>query len=155
MHLTVQSELLANQDIEETSGNPALTRAVRSPLLAELHGDVEGRAHLVHRTRHSGFRIAASVEHRVTGAAAPISTTVDPDRACTVIGCRPESRRGRCGSSRSSAYACSAERRRMPSGTRATRLSTPRWGHGWAGLVSRSAAAPRRLLDVRRRGRRR
>ncbi|HEU5485309.1 MAG TPA: glycosyl hydrolase family 65 protein [Microlunatus sp.] len=85
LRLTVQSELLANQEVDETSDNPDLEQAVGQPLVAERHGRREDRAHLVHRTRRSGFRVAAAMEHRVLGATTDTSHTVEPDRACTVI----------------------------------------------------------------------
>ena len=142
VHLTVQSELLANEDIKETSGNPALTQAVRSPLLAELHGGGEDRAHLVHRTRQSGFRIAATVDHRVSGASAQTSTTVDPDRACTVITAdlRPDED---LRVTKIVAYACSDTQSTDALRDESDAALDAALGSGWAGL----AADQRQHLD--------
>jgi alpha,alpha-trehalose phosphorylase len=85
VRLAVQSELRANQDVEETSGNPALTTVVAEPLVAEQHGSQQSRCHLVHRTRRSGLRVAVAAEHRVEGTAADVETTTDQDCACTTI----------------------------------------------------------------------
>jgi alpha,alpha-trehalose phosphorylase len=88
VRLTVHSELRANQPLTDPPESPAPAQVVAEPLVAEQHGDRDGRCFLIHRTRHSGIRVAAAVEHHVEGVETDVDTTVDPDCARTVIGAR-------------------------------------------------------------------
>ncbi|KUJ67677.1 glycosyl hydrolase [Streptomyces albus subsp. albus] len=65
VRVVVQSELVANEQLPVTGGDPRVAAALESPLEPEDHA-VEGtRLRLVHRTRRSGLRIATAAEHLV------------------------------------------------------------------------------------------
>jgi alpha,alpha-trehalose phosphorylase len=64
----VQSELVANEPVREgTDDDPRAAAALRAPLLAEHHAHYELRATVVHRTRASGQRMAAGMDHVIDG----------------------------------------------------------------------------------------
>ncbi|MQA12941.1 MAG: family 65 glycosyl hydrolase [Pseudonocardiaceae bacterium] len=63
LQLVMQSDLLANEPIDPGTGDPRLTAALRSPLQAEFAECQDCRAVLVHRTAHSGLRMAAAMDH--------------------------------------------------------------------------------------------
>jgi len=64
--LVLQSELVANEEQPGfASSDPRVTAVLASPL-EPLEHDVQGtRLLLLHRTRHSGLRIAAAADHRI------------------------------------------------------------------------------------------
>ena len=72
--VVVQSELVANESIPRTHGDPRAAAAMASPLHSEAFGDRETRAYLVHRTAASGVRMAAAMGHVIDGPAAVEST---------------------------------------------------------------------------------
>lgn len=65
--VVVQSELVADEELVELAkGDPRAAAALAHPLVAEeAHAKGTG-AHLIHRTRHSGIRVAAAMEHSVS-----------------------------------------------------------------------------------------
>ncbi|CAA9469151.1 MAG: GH65 [uncultured Solirubrobacteraceae bacterium] len=65
--LVVQSELVANEPVPEQTDDPRAAAALRDPLVGEEHRHHELRAGLVHRTRASGLRVAAGMDHLVEG----------------------------------------------------------------------------------------
>jgi alpha,alpha-trehalose phosphorylase len=65
--IVVQSELVANEPGAAVSKDPRAAAALAHPLVAELNEDHECRAVLVHRTRASGIRMAAGMDHVVEG----------------------------------------------------------------------------------------
>jgi alpha,alpha-trehalose phosphorylase len=65
--IVVQSELVANEPVEEALDDPRAAAALRRPLRGELHGHHELRASLVHITRSSRLRMAAGMDHVVEG----------------------------------------------------------------------------------------
>jgi len=65
--IVVQSELVANEPVPETTTNPRAAAALRSPLQAEAHHHNGLRAGLVHITRVSQLRVAAGMDHVVDG----------------------------------------------------------------------------------------
>jgi alpha,alpha-trehalose phosphorylase len=68
--LVVQSELVANaQQPEPQNEDPRAAAALRSPLVAEYVTQHAERVSLVHRTRASGLRVAAAMDHLVEGSA--------------------------------------------------------------------------------------
>lgn len=84
--VVLQSELVANLELEETSGNPALVEAVMRPLEAEDHTCDVHRSCLVHHTRGSGLRVAAAADHVVDAdAAVDVQTRVEPDWSRTTV----------------------------------------------------------------------
>jgi alpha,alpha-trehalose phosphorylase len=67
--LVVQSELVANaQQPEPQNEDPRAAAALRSPLVAEYSTQHAERISLVHRTRASGLRVAAAMDHLVEGS---------------------------------------------------------------------------------------
>jgi alpha,alpha-trehalose phosphorylase len=67
MHLVVQSELVANEAMPSADDDPRVAAAMQSPLIGEDHGGIDNRCVLVHRTRGSGLRIAAAMDHEISG----------------------------------------------------------------------------------------
>jgi alpha,alpha-trehalose phosphorylase len=65
----VQSELVANEPVDGESehDDPRAAAALRTPLVSELHNHNGLRVDLVHRTRASGLRMAAGMDHIVEG----------------------------------------------------------------------------------------
>ena len=86
VRLTVHSELRANRPIPAGPSNPAPTQVVQEPLLAVQHRRRDDRSLLLHRTRHSGLRVAAAVQHLIDAPSdATANSTVEADDACTVV----------------------------------------------------------------------
>jgi alpha,alpha-trehalose phosphorylase len=67
VRLVVQSELVTNEPRPATSDDPRAAAALEAPLVAEEHVAGDCRAVLVHRTKQSGLRSAAAMDHEVDG----------------------------------------------------------------------------------------
>jgi len=85
--IVAQSELVANESgPEEDDDDPRGAAALGAPLVSEQHRHRELWAGLVHRTRESGLRMAAAMDHRVDG---PEGTVTDvesePDLARVTV----------------------------------------------------------------------
>ncbi|PRX46509.1 alpha,alpha-trehalose phosphorylase [Prauserella shujinwangii] len=65
IQLVAQSDLLANEPIESDTSDPRVSAALRSPLVGEFSTAEDYRAALVHRTKRSGLRMAAAMDHEV------------------------------------------------------------------------------------------
>jgi alpha,alpha-trehalose phosphorylase len=63
----VQSELVANEPVPSDVGDPRAAAAMHAPLVPEQHSSNGLRVGLVHRTRRSGLRMAAGMDHIVEG----------------------------------------------------------------------------------------
>nr|WP_201469926.1 glycoside hydrolase family 65 protein [Microbacterium hydrocarbonoxydans] len=89
--VTVVSELLANEPLPITHGDPRVQELLSEPLEAVASVGGGGAATLVHRTRKSGLRTAVSMDHRVVSGTSrtqpSVETDVDPegDRARTTV----------------------------------------------------------------------
>ena len=70
IHLVMQSELIANEAMPTTSGDPRVAAVLEAPLVGEFHDSNTLRAVLVHRTRRSELRMAAAMDHVVECPAA-------------------------------------------------------------------------------------
>jgi alpha,alpha-trehalose phosphorylase len=82
-NIVVQSELVANEKLPQSGGDPRVAAAIESPLVSEDHLCYETHAVLVHRTRHSGLRVGSAMSHLVSGtprAHATPETTADSAR---------------------------------------------------------------------------
>ena len=80
--VVVQSQLVANEPDPEESDDPRVAAALQSPLVAEYAVHSELSALLVHRTRASGLRMAAAMDHEVDGPEGMVTTTeTEPDLA--------------------------------------------------------------------------
>ncbi len=86
LHLVMQSELIANEAMPEMADDPRVTAVLESPLESEYHLSQDLRALLVHRTRRSGLRIAAGMDH-VIDCPAAVETVNDalPDMARVAV----------------------------------------------------------------------
>ncbi len=65
--VVLQSQLVANETVPTTSADPRAAAMLAAPLASEFFGSRDNRAILVHRTRESGLRVAASMDHLVQG----------------------------------------------------------------------------------------
>ncbi len=65
--VVVQSELVANETVPVTEGDPRGAEALASPLRSELFRDSGTRVLLAHSTRASALTMAASMDHVVEG----------------------------------------------------------------------------------------
>src|SRR5690625_4770087 len=65
VQLVVQSDLLTNEPIVSESRDPRAAAAIDSPLVCDFGTDDHYRALLVHRTRESGLRLAAAMDHEI------------------------------------------------------------------------------------------
>ena len=64
--VVVQSELVANEDVPEQSGDPRVAAIMAKPLEPEEHAGEGTHAFLMHRTRSSKLRMAAAMENVIT-----------------------------------------------------------------------------------------
>src|SRR5918912_1002109 len=83
--VVLQSELVANEPTPEQSRDPRTAAALDSTLVSELVAHGETSATLVHRTRKSGQRLAAAMDHVVEGRECRTTTTNSPDLARTTV----------------------------------------------------------------------
>ncbi|MFC4002013.1 glycoside hydrolase family 65 protein [Prauserella oleivorans] len=65
VQLVAQSDLLANEPIEADTGDPRVAAALEAPLQSEYMKAEGYRAVLVHRTKRSGLRVAAAMDHEL------------------------------------------------------------------------------------------
>jgi len=83
--VVVQSELVANEQLPVVAGDPRTAGALESPLVSEEHQAGDTWALLIHRTRRSGLRMAAAMDHIITGTPGlKIATETSPDSARVV-----------------------------------------------------------------------
>ncbi|HKV20297.1 MAG TPA: glycoside hydrolase family 65 protein [Mycobacterium sp.] len=88
VRVTVQSELVANEDQPERSDDPRTAAVLRDPLEAVNHETTEHGAVLMHKTRSSGLMMAAAMEHDVdVPGRVEISAESQHDLARTTIIC--------------------------------------------------------------------
>jgi alpha,alpha-trehalose phosphorylase len=67
IRVAVQSELLANETLPQVAGDPRAAAALERPLEAEFHHDSNNSVVLVHRTKRSGLRVGAAMDHLIDG----------------------------------------------------------------------------------------
>jgi alpha,alpha-trehalose phosphorylase len=67
LRIVLQSELVANEELPPQSQDPRAAAALENPLVSEEHAARNHQALLVHRTRRSGLRLAAGMDHIVEG----------------------------------------------------------------------------------------
>jgi alpha,alpha-trehalose phosphorylase len=85
-NIVVQSELVANEPLSSVAGDPRVASALESPLQPEEHLSRETEAVLIHRTRRSGLRMAAAMDHVISGASkVHIATETSPDSTRVVV----------------------------------------------------------------------
>ncbi|HEY0807269.1 MAG TPA: family 65 glycosyl hydrolase, partial [Pseudonocardiaceae bacterium] len=66
VRVVVQSELVPNEPMPETTADPRAAAALAEPLAPERHSVIGHRVNLVHDTKRSGLRIASAMEHEVS-----------------------------------------------------------------------------------------
>jgi alpha,alpha-trehalose phosphorylase len=67
VHIVVQSELVANEPLPSSSGDPRESWVLEAPWRAELHDHEGARCELVHRTTLSQLMVAAAMDHVFEG----------------------------------------------------------------------------------------
>ena len=86
--LTVQSELVANEDQPAPSKDPRVAAVLRRPLEAVAHEASEHGAVLLHRTRASGLMMAAAMDHIIEiPGRSEVDTEARDDLARTTVVC--------------------------------------------------------------------
>ncbi|GAA2707241.1 glycoside hydrolase family 65 protein [Micromonospora olivasterospora] len=76
LRLILQSELVANESLPAQSRDPRVAAVLESPLQAEEELTTDDGGLLIHRTKVSGLRVAAAMDHDVHG---PEHTTIDTE----------------------------------------------------------------------------
>ncbi|HET9875272.1 MAG TPA: family 65 glycosyl hydrolase, partial [Mycobacterium sp.] len=88
VRVTVQSELVANEDHPPTSGDPRVSAILENPLEAVEQEYNERGAVLVHRTRASNLMMAAGMNHEIeVPGRVDVRTMAIPDVAGTTVIC--------------------------------------------------------------------
>ncbi|MGH3301145.1 MAG: glycoside hydrolase family 65 protein [Streptosporangiaceae bacterium] len=67
VQVTVQSELLANEQLPPADVDPRAAALLDHPLVSEYHDQDANVVVLVHRTQHSGLRVGAAMDHVIDG----------------------------------------------------------------------------------------
>jgi alpha,alpha-trehalose phosphorylase len=88
VRVTVQSELVTNEDQPPISADPRVAAALTNPLQPVHHEHSERAALLVHRTRASGLTMAAAMDHDVeVPGRVEVETAAGEDWARTTVIC--------------------------------------------------------------------
>src|SRR6201992_1408030 len=143
VRVTVQSELVANEDQPVTSGDPRVAAILDRPLEAVQHEEHECGALMMHRTRASALMMAASMDHEIeVEGRHEITPAGQEDLARTTVICGL--RRGqKLRIVKYIAYGWSSQRSRPALRDQAAAaLHSARYS-GWQGLVG----AQRKILD--------
>ena len=89
VRIILQSELVANEELPALSGDPRVAAVLTSPLEPQEHDAHDLSATLLHRTRCSGLRLAAGMDHAVElPPQSRTRTDSRPDWARTTVACR-------------------------------------------------------------------
>ena len=88
VRVTVQSELVANEDQPKRSKDPRVATLLEDPLEAVRHETTDNWALLVHKTRESGLMMAAAMDHDVeVPGRVEVRTEASDDLARTTVIC--------------------------------------------------------------------
>ncbi|MFC8448557.1 glycoside hydrolase family 65 protein [Kitasatospora sp. NPDC057223] len=80
VRIVLQSELVANEQLPGgAGGDPRAAAVLEAPLISEAHHAANRKAVLVHRTRFSGIRVAAGMDHLIEGPAGFDATAESSD----------------------------------------------------------------------------
>ncbi|GAB3600463.1 glycoside hydrolase family 65 protein [Angustibacter peucedani] len=86
--VTVQSELVANEDQPTRKRDPRVSAVLDRPLEAVMHEGTDRGALLLHRTRSSGLMMAAGMDHEIeVPGRVEVETDCTPDYARTTVTC--------------------------------------------------------------------
>jgi trehalose/maltose hydrolase-like predicted phosphorylase len=92
VRVTVQSELVTNEDQPDTEDDPRVSAALKHPLQAVHHEHTDYMALLVHQTRGSELMMAAAMDHDID-VPGRVETTTDAHqdlaRTTVICGLRP------------------------------------------------------------------
>ncbi len=141
--VVVQSELVANEQLPTKEGDPRVAAVLEHPLVHEEsagHGTV---AHMVHRTRRSGLRVAVAMDHEATSDG-DVSVQAEANEDWARVTCSTQLRPGQTASvTKYVAYGWSAQRSVPALRDQAAAALTAARHVGWEGLVSEQ----REVLD--------
>ncbi|MBS9534108.1 glycoside hydrolase family 65 protein [Mycobacterium sp. M1] len=143
VRVTVQSQLVANEDLPSTSRDPRVAAILESPLEPVEHEHTDRSAVLVHRTRTSELMMAAGMHHEIeVPGRVQVNTMAIPDVAGTTVVCglRPGQKLRVV---KYLAYGWSSERSRPALRDQVIAALTSARYSGWEGLLS----AQRAYLD--------
>jgi alpha,alpha-trehalose phosphorylase len=91
VRLIVQSELVANEALPKTTGDPRVAAVLKNPLVAQERSLFERGATLLHQTRESDLLVAAGMEHLVDAPGrVEVETEARKDWARTTVVCNLE-----------------------------------------------------------------
>jgi trehalose/maltose hydrolase-like predicted phosphorylase len=86
--VTVQSELVANEDQPQPSADPRVAAMLNNPLESVAYESADRGALLIHRTRGSGLTLAAAMDHLVeVPGRVEVNTDAGEDWARTTVIC--------------------------------------------------------------------
>ena len=89
VRVVVQSELVTNEELPPPGGDPRVAAALEAPLESVEYGAMDGRAGLMHRTRHSDLTVSAAMQHALAcDADTHTWTETRPDLARLTVGTR-------------------------------------------------------------------
>src|SRR5207244_2249151 len=78
--LVIQSELVANEPATSDQSDPRAAALLEAPLVSEQFSHHDGKVVLSHRTRVSGLRMAAAMDHVIEAPTdVAVTTESDPD----------------------------------------------------------------------------
>jgi alpha,alpha-trehalose phosphorylase len=83
-NVVVQSEV-ANEQLPAVSRDPRAAADIASPFIEEQHVAHEAAAVLIHRTRHSGLRVALAMNHEVQGTGSMRTTSEASQDSARVV----------------------------------------------------------------------
>jgi alpha,alpha-trehalose phosphorylase len=88
LRLILQSEIVANEQLPTTKADPRVAAVLCTPLVAQEHMGTGTRGLLIHATRGSGLRMAAHMDHEVSGTQhIEVETEAVDDWARTTVAC--------------------------------------------------------------------
>jgi alpha,alpha-trehalose phosphorylase len=79
VRIAVQSELLANEQLPSLGADPRLGAALEDVFTGETHGALDSGVILVNRTKRSGLRVGAAMDHLVEGPDVHVESRAFPD----------------------------------------------------------------------------
>ena len=143
MWIVLQSELLANEPLPAVAGDPRAAAALRAPLVPDLAVCRGSRGVLAHHTERSGLRLAAGMDHVVSGPEGLEATIEAADDLARLTVVARVARGERLRLVKFLAYGWSSQRSTPALRAQVDAALTAAGGMGWDGL----AAAQRAFLD--------
>ena len=84
VRIVLQSELVANEQLPDGERDPRAAAVLEAPLVPESHEAAGTKAVLVHRTRYSGLRVAAGMDHLIEGPDRFEATAEATEQQCRI-----------------------------------------------------------------------